>query len=358
MTLVDSDPTPDVISATPSGPKRARRAAAPAAVKHRQIQPLPRWARPQKTERDAAAFVAGAGLAFFDQILRGGACGADVSSAAQDPAEPVYAGCLRQRLALRAAESCATLCRLREDAGALRDAEHLAGGSETSPAGRIHRLFRLLAGRPARFEAATLAAALSLLGLSASLDVGSGAKALQSCVADAPDPLAVAARASAVAMKLCAAGSALDAEIFALWIADLALANRLDWSRPVPLLAVAILHPSLRRGLNGKRPRPSDEDWLDAVAVAYGLAVAEAHALAADLARRTEKLTTVAPSLRARGAGRVVDMVLADDGVTPAAAAARVGMSDRAARRLFDRLVALGAVRELTGRETFRIYGL
>jgi hypothetical protein len=347
MTLVDSDPTPDVISATPSAPKRARRAAAPAAVKHPQIQPLPRWARAQKMERDAAAFVAGAGLAFFDQILRGA-----------DEGEPVYAGCLRQRLALRAAESCATLCRLREDAGALRDAEHLAGGSETSPAGRIHRLFRLLAGRPARFEAATLAAALSLLGLSASLDVGSGDKALQSCVADAPDPLAVAARASAVAMKLCAAGSALDAEIFALWIADLALATRLDWSRPVPLLAVAILHPSLRRGPNGKRPRPSDEDWLDAVAVAYGLAVAEAHALAADLARRTEKLTTVAPSLRARGAGRVVDMVLADDGVTPAAAAARVGMSDRAARRLFDRLVALGAVRELTGRETFRIYGL
>ncbi|MDJ0450878.1 MULTISPECIES: DUF1403 family protein [Methylocystis] len=347
MTLVDSDPTPDVTSATPSGPKRARRAAAPAAVKDPQIQPLPRWARPQKTERDAAAFVAGAGLAFFDQILRGA-----------DEGEPVYAGCLRQRLALRAAESCATLCRLREDAGALRDAEHLAGGGETSPAGRIHRLFRRLAGRPARFEAASLAAALSLLGLSASLDVGSGAKALQSCVADAPDPLAVAARASAVAMKLCAAGSALDAEIFALWIADLALAMRLDWSRPVPLLAVAILHPSLRRGPNGKRPRPSDEDWLDAVAVAYGLAVAEAHALAADLARRAEKLTTVAPSLRARGAGRVVDMVLADDGVTPAAAAARVGMSDRAARRLFDRLVALGAVRELSGRETFRIYGL
>jgi hypothetical protein len=46
------------------------------------------------------------------------------------------------------------------------------------------------------------------------------------------------------------------------------------------------------------------------------------------------------------------------DGVTPAAAAARAGISDRVAHRLFDRLVALGAAREVTGREAFRIYGL
>ena len=36
----------------------------------------------------------------------------------------------------------------------------------------------------------------------------------------------------------------------------------------------------------------------------------------------------------------------------------RRAISERGARRLFDRLVALGAIRELTGRATFRLYGL
>ena len=45
--------------------------------------------------------------------------------------------------------------------------------------------------------------------------------------------------------------------------------------------------------------------------------------------------------------------------LSPVPAAARRGaMSDRGLRRLFDRLVALGGVRELTGRSTFRLYGL
>ncbi len=346
MQAFDSLSTTAPVSPAKRSP-RARRVEAPLATQTLEIQPLPRWARPRGGDLGAAAFAAGAGLALFDQILRGGA---DVSSAAKDLGEPVYAGCLRQRLALKAAESCATLSRLREDAGALRDAQHLAMGGEMSPAGRLHGLFRLYASQPPRLEAA-ISRAAELLGAPA-LDAG----ALVDAVAAAPDPLLAAARASAAALRLCAPTS--DAETFAFVVADLALAHRLGWARPVPLLAVAIAHPSLRRGAGGRRPRPTESDWPAAVALAYAFAAAEAHALAVDLARRAQKLLAVAPVLRAKGARRVVDLLLADDGVTPAAAAARAKMSDRAARRLFDRLVALGAARELTGRETFRIYGL
>ena len=53
---------------------------------------------------------------------------------------------------LRAAAACAALARHREDSSALRDAEHLSpnagGNAPTSPAGRIHRLWRLFALRP------------------------------------------------------------------------------------------------------------------------------------------------------------------------------------------------------------------
>jgi hypothetical protein len=345
MQALDSMP-----ASAPASPvkrsSRARRAEAALATQTSEIQPLPRWARPQNADPGAAAFSAGAGLALFDVMLRGG----------PDGAEPDFVGCLRQRLALKSAESCATLSRLREDAAALRDAEHLSGGGETSPAGRLHRVFRLYASLPARLDSA-LSRAIGLLGLNEAID----ASALAEAATTAPDPLAAAARASAAAMKLCDM-HAHDAETLAFVVADLALANHLRWARAVPLLAVAMAHPSLRRGAGarerGSRPRPSDSDWPAAVTFAYGLAVVEAHALAVDLERRAQKLVSVAPMLRAKGAGRVVEMLLADDAVTPAAAASRAGLSDRAARRLFDRLVALGAARELSGRETFRIYGL
>ena len=78
--------------------------------------------------------------------------------------------------------------------------------------------------------------------------------------------------------------------------------------------------------------------------------------LAADLARRAVRLQAVVPQLRAKAAGRAVDLFLTRDALAPGALFGF--MSDRAARRLCDRLVDLGAVRELTGRDSFRLYGV
>ena len=288
-------------------------------------------------------------------------------------ADPPFAGALRQRLALRAATACAALARHREDSYALRDAEHLSsnagGNAPTSPAGRIHRLWRLFGARPMRLDAPTLRAAADFLDLPGDMSFAGVADALRDIVAGAEHPLAAATGASAAAMKLLAgapptgadvssAGNKPHAEIFALWLSDLALAQRLRWDAPVPLLATAIAHASLRRGPNGKRPRPADPDWVDAAAGAYAMAAQEAYALAGELARAGEKLLAAQPKLRAKSAGRVIELLLSDDAVSPAQAAKAARLSDRAARRLFDRLIELGAVRELSGRSNFRLYGL
>jgi hypothetical protein len=287
---------------------------------------FPRWARIGENAVRAGdpVFFAGAGLALLDAILR---------------ENPPFVGALRQRLAVRAAAACVKMARLREDAAGLRDAEHLAPGAgttQTSLAGRIHRLVGLTDAT--------------------SFDVLAGA--LRDIVAGAEHPLAAAVGAGAAAMKLLTDAPPVDVEIFAFWLSDLALAQRLGWDAPVPLLATAIAHASLRRGPTGKRPHPGEPDWADAVAGAYANAAAEAYALAGELTRAGEKLLAAQPKLRAKSAGRVIELLLSDDAVSPARAAKAARLSDRAARRLFDRLIELGAVRELSGRPNFRFYGL
>jgi hypothetical protein len=154
-----------------------------------------------------------------------------------------------------------------------------------------------------------------------------------------------AARAASVVLAQRA-----DAEILALWLADAVLAVRLKW--PLPLIAGALVHPSLRSG--GHRPYPGDANWTLTCCLAYGRAAVAA--CFAELGRSSQRLIAVAPRLRAKGAGAVIETLLDEDAVLPSAR--RGAISDRGARRLFDRLVALGGVRELTGRPTFRLYGL
>ena len=145
-----------------------------------------------------------------------------------------------------------------------------------------------------------------------------------------------------------------DAEILALWLADAVLAARLKWPVPVPLLASALIHSSLR--VDGRRPHPSDANWVLSCCAAYARAAAAACDLFAELQRNSQKLLAVASRLRAKGAAAVIDKLHNEDAVPPSG---RIGaLSDRGLRRLFERLTELDAVRELTGRSTFRLYGL
>jgi Protein of unknown function (DUF1403) len=340
----------DISAPERHGRRRAKLAVPKNARKSPEILSFPRWARlPDGVAGEAeAAFSAGASLALLDRVLR---CG-------EDGVEPVFSGALRQRLALRAAASCVRLARLREDEGALRDAEHLSpAGAPPSPAGRPHRLFRLLSTRRPRLDAETVGLAAELLELrSAGATIVGVTAACQEILARAASPLLAAAGVSRAAMMLLTEGAPVEAEILALWLADLTLAQKLGWERPVSLLATVMAQAVLRR--NGRRPRPSDLDWTQVVASAYALAARDAHALAADFARRAEGLLAIQPKLRAKGADRVVELLLTEDCVSPARAAKVARLSDRASRRLFDRLIAQGAVRELSGRPNFRLYGL
>lgn len=282
---------------------------------------------------------AGATLVLLDGILR------------QDLP---FAGAFRHRLALRAAAASAKIMRLREDEGALRDATHLSIGEETGPAGRLHQLWRRLVDLDAQSVVAPLSEALSLLDLG---DPEEGRAIAESIggLDPAADPVSAAAAAAA---NVYASRQTPEGEVLALWIADRVLAARLGWKKPVPLLMTRVLDPALRRGETGRRSRPEDATWVQDAARAYALAAADAYTLAGQMARRAEQLIAVQPKLRAKGAGRVIDLLLADDCVSSARAARLAGLSDRAARRLFDRLVELQAVQEISGRPSFRLYGL
>jgi len=333
--------------------RRSRRRAAPSSAPTNPLseQAFPSWARPPTigaVGADAgfeAAFRAGAGLALLDQILR---------------LEPPFAGALRQRLALRAATASAALARHREDSSALRDAEHLSpnagADAPTSPAGRIHRLWRGFAAPSVGFDEPSLRKAADLLELPRDLDLEALAGGLRCLFQGEKNPLAAAARAGSTTTRMLDGAPRPETEILALWLSDLMLARTLGWDAPIALLATTIARPSSRSA--GRRPRPGDADWPLHCATAVALAAREVHGLAADLSRRSAKLLSVAPKLRAKGAGRVIEMLLADDAVSPATAAKAARLSDRASRRLFDRLIELGVARELSGRPSFRLYGL
>ena len=351
MIRADLDPLSDPAPTLGNGgattlPRRAR--AKPSAAKAPERQaftspaPVPSWARASgRAGQGEPPFAAGASLALIDAHLR---------------RDPPYAGTLRQRLAVHSAAATAKILRLNADAAALRDLR-FAIGNELGPAAKLLSLWRDLAGRPPSLDPGRILDAAARLDLAAP-DPDALATGLRNLAKGPDDPVTAAAKAAALAFEAFPDALSPEAEVFALWVADLILALRLRWARPLPLIAIKILEPGLRSDGGGRRTRPNEPAWSNTAVGAVALAAASALDLAADLARRSKTLIAVAPKLRSKPAAKIVDLLLSQDCVSPAEAARQAPMTDRAARRLFDRLLALGAVRELTGRPAFRLYGL
>lgn len=304
-------------------PKRLAQASSPPIPP----SPLPAWARPkgETFESVDAAFLAGGTLAALDACVR---------------AEAPFAGLWRNRLALRAATAHARLAGRREGEGELRDGLALgAGDAASGPAGGILRGWRRLVHRSTGVDARVLDDVASAFGLHMPDALADICRVAGSALAEERSPLRSAAHALAHVRR-----HHPRAEFLGLWLADAVLAHGLGWPIPLPLLV---------SGLGRQKP-PGDE--FGQIAIAYARAAAAAVDLHGELARRAATLIAAAPKLRAKGAGAVVTALLDDDALAPSARLG--GMSDRGMRRLCDRLVGLGAARELTGRSTFRLYGL
>ncbi|MBZ9870388.1 DUF1403 family protein [Mesorhizobium sp. BR1-1-9] len=286
-----------------------------------------------------AAFRAGAALGSLDTLAR---------------AQPAWAGAWRQRLALNCAAASMRLAGRAEDAAALRDAWQLCpAGADPGPAGAIFGAWRQLALQPPAVSADRLAKVVEMLGLAwddeALADLCNEIEEVAG--SQRPAPFAAAAIAAhVVAIRP-------DAELLAWWLADLVMAQSLRWPRSLPLLIVQAFGPAFgTEGGGGKRIRPGEKGFERAVCLALVQAAAEACRLAAELSRRSEKLLAVTPNLRAKGACDVIFLLLNEDAV-PGSVTTK-NLSRFAARRLFERLQQLEAVRELTGRPTFRLFGL
>ena len=205
--------------------------------------PVPAWARASgRAGEGDPLFFAGAGLALLDAFLR---------------RDPPCSGALRCRLALKSATASAKILRLNTDEGALRDLR-FAIGEDASPAARLLRLWRDLAGRPPGFHADRLATAAARLDL-ALPDPNGLASSLKDCGGEG-DPVSAAAKAAVSAFSIFPDAPAAEAEILALWLFDLTIAIRLRWPRPLPLIATKVLDPALRSD-GGGRPRPGDPAW-------------------------------------------------------------------------------------------------
>jgi hypothetical protein len=312
--------------------------AAPSSLPIR-LSGLPAWVRPNGrdvTEADAA-FAAGIALKSLDDLVR---------------LDPVWAGCWRSRQALKCAAAAVGMMGRNEDEHALRDAVLLtAPGDDPGPAGNLLLAMQKVSGRTGGISTAFINELADLFAVRWDEHLAT--------VPNLTDAALQSGRAAPFAAAdlidaICAVRP--DAEVLAFALADLVLAEKLNWPKPVPLLLSERYGPAFRTIGGRGRVRPGEPAFAGAICLALVEAIDSALLSAMEIARRADQLLLAAPKLRTKGAEPVIRRLLHDDAVLASAPGAN--LSRWASTRMFDRLQNLGAVRELSGRSSFRIYGL
>ena len=300
---------------------------------------LPAWTRQATSEisETDAAFAAGCALKSLDDRIR---------------ADPLWLGCWRDRLALKSAVVAGRMLGHNEEEHALRDAILLTTpGDDPGPAGRLFLATRMLTRRSGTVTSPLVKELADLFALRR--DDGLAA------IPDLVDTAVQSGRAAPFAVAdLITAIFAVrpDAEVLALGLADAVMAQKLNWSKPVPLLLPERFGPAFHT-LGGRgRVRPGEPAYPKAICLAFVGGVDAALRSAVDIDRRAARLLAGAPKVRTKGAEPVIRRLLTDDAVPASAPGSK--LSRWAANRLFERLESLEAVRELSGRSSFRIFGL
>lgn len=302
---------------------------------------LPGWAMTSTTPQtlEEAGFFSGAALLLLHMTLN------DLN--AQVPTE-----LLRQRLALKASVNCLKLEGRLQTEAEIRDSYYLAeADAARGPAGDMFALWKG-------------ALSISLRHAGWMDRVGS---LLPEYLADQLDGWFD--KVEQARCPVTRASTMMEAvleehprqEAIALILGDIVLARSLGFGQLFPLLGVSLRRVDINcLVVDQGRDASVDISVHHAVANAARDNVRLAH----ELARRAWVIKDVAPKLRSKGSDAAVDLFLSEDAISassmlsPKIKGTNISMTDRSARRLCDRLIDLGAVKEFTGRSTFRLYGV